>query len=153
MSGGTLRIICIGNRLEAEDIAGPRVFDRLTRGEVLPDIEVIDGGLAGLDLLGRIEGARRVVFVDAVVGYRETNGLVVLRGAEVAEIADEAFGHGAGLPYLLRVVPLVLEGAIPELYVVGLQGKPTPERVALAAELSIELAGCGSSTALHPVGK
>ena len=150
MSNDHLRIVCVGNRLEAGDVAGPLVYAHLVANGTPPPIEVIDGGLGGLDLLRWIEGARRLVFVDTVVGFSDTDGLVVLRGDEVGDSADAAFGHSAGLPYLLRVAPQVLEGPLPELYVVGLQGTPTPKRIELAAGLSVELVTHGRPAALHP---
>ena len=47
------RIICVGNRHSAADAAGPLVYERLARMERPLDIEVIDGALAGLDLLDK----------------------------------------------------------------------------------------------------
>ena len=72
------RIICIGNCYTPDDAAGPKVYDRLLQCALPNDIEVIDGGLAGLNLLRFIDNAERVVFVDNVSGFGQPNEIVVL---------------------------------------------------------------------------
>ncbi len=134
------RIICIGNRYRFCDAAGPMVYDLLARRDLLPEVELVDGGLAGLDLLRFVQGARRVVFVDAVVGFDEADGVFVLNADEAAVCAEAAFDHAAGLAYLLRVLPQVLDGQLPEVLLVGIQGEPNDSAVETAAELSLSLA-------------
>ena len=51
-----------------------------------------------------------------------------------------AFDHAAGLAYLLRVLPQVLDGQLPEVLLVGIQGEPNDSAVETAAELSLSLA-------------
>lgn len=133
------RIICLGNRWAAEDAAGPLVYDRLA-GRVLPaGVEVVDGGLAGLDLLRFIEGAQRIVLVDAVRGWSEPGQLVVLDVDEVAALASQGFDHAAGLPYLLRALPYVCQGAIPLIHMIGLEPPVSSEVLTAAADLSLSL--------------
>ena len=133
----TVRVICVGNRYVEADAAGPAVHD-LLRSRCLPEgVELIDGGIAGLDLLRWIEGARRVVFVDAVSGLEATDGVTVLRGAEVASLAegaDAACGHAAGIPALLRLAPLVCDPPLPEVLLVGVEAGAGPAALARAAE-------------------
>jgi hydrogenase maturation protease len=141
------RIICIGNRYVPEDAAGPLVYERL-RGETLPDdVELVDGGLAGLSLLRLLEQVERVVFVDRAVGLGAGDGIVVLDAARVAALAEGSFGHSAGLPYLLRVLPAVCEGPLPQIWVVGVEsGKPEEERtIEEAASLALKLAVHGGT--------
>ncbi|MBI5548300.1 MAG: hydrogenase maturation protease [Deltaproteobacteria bacterium] len=134
------RIICIGNRYVSEDSAGPRVYDHL-RLEPLPvGVEAVDGGLAGLDLLGCADGAERLVFVDAVVGLGAPDGVAELVPAAIAATAGAAFGHAAGLPYLLRALPLYCEGPAPEVRVVGVEGPADNLVVRRAAALALRLA-------------
>ncbi|MFH1418396.1 MAG: hydrogenase maturation protease [Planctomycetota bacterium] len=137
------RIICVGNRYVAQDAAGPMVYDRLTRRELPCDVEVIDGGLAGLDLLRFLPGAERVVFVDAVFGSDQPDGVVVLDAGDAAKHADAAYDHSAGLAYLLRVLPQVCEAKMPEVLLVGVQGVPDQSTIAAAADMSLTIAAQG----------
>lgn len=138
------RIICIGQRYSAEDVAGPAVYARLV-ALTPPGVEVIDGGLAGLNLLRFMEGAGRVVIVDALCGFGQPRQVLALDPAEVASLAESSYGHSAGLPYLLRALPTVCEGPLPEIAIVGVEGAPDEQAVAEAATLALTLASATAS--------
>ncbi len=138
------RIICIGQRYSPEDAVGPVVYDRLA-AMAPPGVEVIDGGLAGLGLLRFVEGADRVVFVDAVRGFARTQRVLTLDPAEVASFAEGAYGHSSGLPYLLRALPAVCEGRAPEIAIVGIEGPPDEHAATEAARLAVALASAPAS--------
>jgi len=133
------RIICVGNRTVESDRGGPLVFDRLQSAGLPEDVEVIDGGLGGLDLLAFVSGAARVVFVDSASGFGVAGEVVALDAQAVAQRADRAFGHGAGLPYLLRVLPELCDDP-PSVSVLGLEGEPTEAMVEEAARRALSLA-------------
>jgi len=80
------------------------------------------------------------VFVDAVQGLGSGDQVEELAAGDVAALAPDAHHHGAGLPYLLRVLPLGCEGPLPELRVVGIEGAPDPAVVDRAANLALRLA-------------
>ncbi len=134
------RVICIGNRYQPEDAAGPRVFDHLVGSLLPPDVAVLDGGLRGLDLLCYLEHVERVVFVDAVRGRSTPERIVVLTAAQVEAAAGGVYDHGAGLSYLLGAWRRVVEGPLPEIYLVGIVGLADAATVAAAAELCVSIA-------------
>jgi len=134
------RIICVGNRYRPEDSAGPMVYDQLVSDRLSGDIEVIDGGLAGLNLLRFMHGADRVVFIDAVNGFRPFGGVILLDAQDASRHADTIFGHNAGLAYFLRVLPEVHDGKLPEIFVVGIEGTPDSDKILKAAEVSLKIA-------------
>ena len=143
-NGAKIRIICVGNRYRPEDSAGPLVYDRLMSGRLPGNIDVIDGGLAGLNLLRFINGVDRVVFIDSVNGFRRPSGDVIILDVEDASRhADKIFGHGAGLSYLLRVLPEVHDGNLPEIFVVGIEGTPDSDKILEAAKVSLKIATHG----------
>lgn len=134
-------IVCIGNRYALQDAAGPLVYERLLHSELPPDVQVIDGGLAGLNLLRFVEGAERVVFVDQVSGFQNNGSqIVVLPAAEVAVLARGQYGHSSGLAFLLRVLPRVCEGAVPHIQLLGIEGDPNARVIEQAAMLAIQIA-------------
>lgn len=132
-------IICLGNRYLAFDAVGPRVFDYLAGVQVPAQVDLIDGGLCGLDLLRSVEGRRRVVFADTVEGLGPANEITQLAGAQVAAYGG-AYGHAAGLPYLLRMLPQVSASAPPEIVLLGSTGDADPLTIALLARRCLELA-------------
>lgn len=134
-----VRIICIGNGLEAGDRAGPALFERLSQVALPAGVELFDGGLGGLDLLPLVEGAERVIFVDALAGGGNCPPVSLLDVEEVASVASGGYGHQAGLPFLLRALPLACETP-PPVEVVGIAGRATPETLDRAASLCLRLA-------------
>lgn len=142
------RIICIGNRLQLADAAGPRVHDRLAALGLPPGVELVDGGLAGLDLARFVRDAEGVVFVDSIAGFAREPGreeVILLSAQEVAAESTSRFDHSAGLPYLLRALPAVLEGPPPPIAIVGVEGEPGPELVERAAHAALGLVAGVSS--------
>lgn len=134
------RIICIGNRYAPEDRVGPRTYDRLSNMALPPEVEVIDGGLAGLDLLRFVEGAETVIFVDSVSGFALPNQTVILSPEDVAPTAPERHDHSAGLAYLLRVLPEVCEGDLPQILLIGVEGHADDKTIDEAADLALKTA-------------
>jgi len=135
----TTAVICLGNRFVPGDDVGCRVFDHLAGAPLPADVEVIDGGLCGLDLLFLVEGKRRVVFADAVAGMAQPGAIVVLSRTEVADYAAR-YGHGAGLPYLLRLLPQVCRAPLPEIALVGAEGEVDAGILRNLAERCMEIA-------------
>ena len=139
------RIICIGNRFINEDAAGLAVYDQLLAMDLPSSVQIIEGGLAGLNLLSHLEQGGRVIFVDTVSGFSADQSIVVLEQKSILQDAEmKGYGHEAGLPYLLSVLPHVNEGKLPdEILLVGVQGKYNGQVVNEAATLSIQLATSG----------
>lgn len=136
-------IICIGNRFIPEDVAGLQVFDKLQAMQSLPDnVEIVEGGLAGLNLLPFLEQGGRVVFVDTVSGVARVGEVVLLERQEIISTLTEThFDHEAGLAYLLAVLPKVCEGKLPEeIVLIGLEGEGTPQMIQHAADWSVSIA-------------
>jgi hydrogenase maturation protease len=147
------RIICVGNRYHPEDAAGPLVYERLAQTERPPGVEVIDGALTGLDLLRFVEQTERVVFVDAVSALGPPGTIIVLRADEVSGNAGAVYDHSAGLAYLLRVLPRVLAGPVPEIFLVGIEGIPARGTIRAAADLCLSIAAEGYRAAHGPVAR
>ena len=134
------RILCIGNRFVGEDDFGPRVYDMLAGMERPEEVEIVDGGLAGLNLLRYLEDGRQVVFVDAISGFAPMGELTVIDGDIIARQSTGSFGHAAGLPFLLRVLPAVVDNPPPRIRLVGCEGSASDGAVLDAARLSLRLA-------------
>ena len=138
-----IAVICLGNRYVAGDDVGCRVFDYLSHSALPEDLELIDGGLCGLDMLRLIEGRRRVVFVDAVAGISDAGAVAVMSQEQVAAYAGR-YGHGAGLPYLLRLLPQVCEAPLPEITLVGAESTGDESAIRTLAVRCMEVAALGA---------
>ena len=59
--------------------------------------------------------------------------------AEIASTAGETYDHGAGVAYLVRVLPHVCKTGVPEIALVGIEGEPEEEIIEEAAALAVKL--------------
>jgi len=133
------RIISVGNRTMTSDCAGAKIFDELSQRALPENVDLIDGGLAGLDLIRFITRAQRVVFVDAMSGPVEGDAFIVMDRETAATGASDHYGHSAGLPYLMHVLPEILGNELPEILVVGVRAQANGEAVSLAADKCLSL--------------
>lgn len=130
----------MGNRYTSSDDIGPRVYDFLTERPIPAHVEVIDGGLAGINLINLLEGVDKVIFVDKLDGFGQPGEVLVLDGLEVGKQVETGYGHSGGIGYLLKVLPAVWEEALPEIVVVGAEGSADDNIIGSLAQTCINLA-------------
>lgn len=135
-----IRILCIGNRYYRPDSGGPQVYDILYGIKLPPTVELIDGGLNGLNLLRWLEDVDSVIFVDSVDGFLPGGGVVIVEDPVFDLECSESHGPNFGLGYLLRAAPFALDSAMPRMYLVGIEGRPDSRLCKQAAEKCLQLA-------------
>ena len=135
---GKITLIGLGSLLMRDEGVGVHLVRALEeRYELPPELEVVDGGTAGLDLLPFIEGRDRVLFVDAVNFGREPGFIGVLENQEIPAIFPaKASLHHLGLMDVLAAAEL-LDVAPREICLIGIQ----PLTLELGLELSALLQG------------
>jgi hydrogenase maturation protease len=130
-------VIGLGNVVLSDDGLGVHAVRRLReRYELAGDVELVEGGTAGLLLLPHLADARQVVIVDAIDVGAAPGTLVRLDGDEWSSaFAVRITPHDVGLADLLGAARLT--GTWPErLALLGAQ----PESTAVGAELSAPVA-------------
>ena len=131
-------ILGVGNLLMADEGVGVHVIQRLVAGYQLPEeVQVLDGGTLGMDLLYYLEGVENLLLIDAVQAHKKPGTLVRLEGDEVpAFMSIKISPHQLGVPDMLAAAKLkgncypqriVLWGIQPELMEIGLDLSPTVE--------------------------
>jgi hydrogenase maturation protease len=123
----------IGNLIMSDDGVGVRVVQRLSEGYSFPpEVEILDGGTLGLDLLPLLEGLDRLLIVDAMETGGPPGTIVRLTGDEIPLAFETRLSaHQMGLKDLLAVSRL-LGNPLPEMVLLGVQ----PECIELGMELS-----------------
>lgn len=114
-----------------------QVFDFFKQRGVPEGIELIDGGLRGLNLIRDVQGAECVIFVDSMRGFAAPRKLVVIEGQTAAGEAEPSYGHSSGLAYLLKAVSILLPNP-PRSFVVGMQDH-TPDDIPSVAKACLRL--------------
>lgn len=121
MRAGTL-VLGLGNILLSDEGVGVRAVEALVEQVPLPpDVEVLDGGTSGMDLLDQIAGRARLIVVDAVRTGRPPASVVRLAGDEVpAFFSAKLSPHQLGLSDVLAVLRL-MDAAPAEITVIGVE--------------------------------
>lgn len=126
-------ILGIGNILLKDEGIGVHVVNKLKEMQLPPDVEVIDGGTLGIDLLFYIEGRKKVIVIDTVKAgeppgtmYRFTDkDLIIKKGALRS-------AHGIDFTDVIRAAEflgtkpeeIVFIGVEPEIIDEGLELSP-----------------------------
>jgi hydrogenase maturation protease len=130
-------VLGIGNILMSDEGVGVRTVEELARRyDLPPEVEVIDGGCSGMEMLGDLARADHVVIVDAVEAGLQPASLVTLHGDEVpAFFTAKLSPHQVGLCDVLAALKLTDESP-GDLTLIGVQ----PMSLDLAMELSPQVA-------------
>jgi hydrogenase maturation protease len=132
-------VLGIGNVLMSDEGIGVHAVEALQQRYVLADdVEVVDGGTTGMELLPDLQGADELIVVDAVRVGRLPASVVRLQGDEVpAFFKTKLSPHQVGLSDVLAA--LRFSGKAPDhVVLIGVE----PKSLELAMELSPEVAAC-----------
>jgi hydrogenase maturation protease len=136
-TGPRVLVLGIGNLVMSDDGVGVRVVQQLQREyRCAENVEIMDGGTLGLDLLPKLEGIDHLIVVDAVETGREPGTCVRLAGEELpTALETKVSAHQMGLRDLLSVARLL--GHSPgEMVLIGVQ----PGSIKMDTELTPEVA-------------
>ncbi|MGC8937590.1 MAG: HyaD/HybD family hydrogenase maturation endopeptidase [Thermodesulfovibrio sp.] len=131
-------VIGVGNILLMDEGVGPKVVEILRKNyKFEPDIELIDGGTLGLELLPYIEKYKKIILIDIVDFHKEPGYIGVLKGEEIPPYLKTKLSlHHVGIQDLLEVARL-MDFMPEEVVLVGIQ----PEIIDIGLDLSETLAG------------
>jgi len=115
-------VMGLGNLVMSDDGLGGRVISELEkRYRPHPQVNLLDGGTLGLDLLPRLEGIDQLLLIDALQMEAAPGTIFRLEDDEVPRaFANKLSVHQMGLQDLLAVAEL--QGHLPrQLVVIGAQ--------------------------------
>lgn len=109
------------------DGVGLKVIEALQKTELgslenLENLEIVDAGICGLDLLNYIEGARKVIIVDAVLANSPIGSVHRFDGKELLKSTDPLnliSSHDLTITEVLRIGEHVQ--SLPEIVVIGIE--------------------------------
>ncbi len=133
---GRTVVVGFGNLLMGDDGVGVHVV-RALAGRALPaGVELVDGGVASLEVLGALRGAARVVIVDALTGGGEPGAVYRLTPADLgpASATPGLSLHDFSLPQALAL--LARTGPLPPIVIFGVE----PAAMQTGLELSAPVA-------------
>jgi len=126
-----IMILGVGNLLLSDEGVGVRVVERLTDQYEFPEnVSLVDGGLSGICLLGRISHADRLIVLDAVRAGGKPGTLYRLEGEEIPRrFSAKNSLHGFDLLEALTLCQAL--DKLPETVILGVEpgdiSTPGPE--------------------------
>jgi hydrogenase maturation protease len=130
----SIALIGLGNILLKDEGVGVHAVEALKRNYDFPEeVRLIDGGTLGLDLLPLIEGAEKILFVDAMELKKEPGAIAVIEDQEIPSLLEPKLSlHHVGLSDLLfasrfmgnQPAKMALIGIQPETMEIGLDLSP-----------------------------
>ena len=129
-------VLGIGNVLMTDDSVGVRVVHELERRYRFPEnVELLDGGTSGIELLSYIANRDYLIIIDAIRSDFPPGTVLKVEGEDVpAKFMTRISPHQLGISDLLAAATLT--GELPERMVLfGME----PKKISLGLELSDEL--------------
>lgn len=111
MNGGTL-VLGIGNVFLSDEAVGVRVIQALQQRFDLPDnLDVIDGGTCGFELMADMSHREHIIVVDAVLAQDKAPGdILILKDKEVPAVFTRKISpHQLGLSDVLSALTMTDE--------------------------------------------
>ncbi len=128
-------VLGLGNLMRTDDGAGISALHLLLADKRLPaDIQMIEGGTLGLDLLHPLQGVTHLVVLDAVDVGAAPGALLRFENAELAALPVAKSVHLLGFADLLGAMKL-LGHAPEEIVLLGIQPESTDWGVVLSPSI------------------
>ena len=141
-------VLGLGNILLRDEGINIQIIEALAERYVIPaEVEIVDGGTSGMDLLDTIAGCDHLLICDAVRADAPPGSVIKLCDAQVPALFRNRFSpHQLGVADVLATliltdetpVSITLIGVVPSDLELGLDLSP---EVAIAAERAVECLG------------
>lgn len=130
-------VLGVGNIILSDEGFGVRVVEYLQKNFAFPEnVNLIDGGTLGVELLHFVEGTRRLLIIDSIDGGCEPGKIFHLRGDEIKNhFAQKISAHEVGIQDVLTM--LEISGKkIPHVELIGAQPFSLEAGVELTPQMS-----------------
>ncbi|MFH1703442.1 MAG: HyaD/HybD family hydrogenase maturation endopeptidase [Nitrospirota bacterium] len=128
-------ILGIGNILLKDEGVGVHVVERLKTMPLPENVEVLDGGTAGLDLTDFIAGRKKLIVIDAVNAGGKP-GTIYRLTKENLDIKPKAIGSFHEIDFLDALyISEIMNSKPEEVVVIGIE----PKDMGIGTELSPEI--------------
>lgn len=103
-----IRIVGFGNKFRSDDGIGIRVIKELEKLEFFKDIEIIDGGTSGIDLVFWAKNCEKIIIIDAVDTGEKIGDVVNIKVDDIEEFVRKDYRslslHDLNLADVLKLI-------------------------------------------------
>ena len=123
MDSPKIMVMGVGNVLLSDEGLGVRFLDELGKRSLPPDVELLEGGTAGLELVHLIQEVDYLIVVDAINAKSEPGALFRFQPGDVKVFPDqyEVSFHQIGIVEVLAMANVL--GHAPQTLIFGIQPK------------------------------
>jgi hydrogenase maturation protease len=123
MHSPKIMVMGIGNVLLSDEGLGVRFLDELEKRQLPPNVELLEGGTAGLELVHLIQEVDFLIIIDAVNANAEPGALFRFQPGDIQVFPDkfEVSFHQVGIIEVLTMANIL--GKAPETLIFGIQPK------------------------------
>lgn len=130
-------VLGIGNLLLSDEAVGCRCVEELERRYTLPpEVQCVDGGTAGYELLPLIQDAEALIIIDALTDGRPPGTVVLVEDSEVPRLMQTRTSpHQIGISEILATAQMT--DKMPQrLLLFGIEPKTLEVALGLSPEVS-----------------
>lgn len=127
-------VLGVGNILLSDEGVGVHVIQKMQKAKLPEDVELIDGGTAGLNLLNYIEGREKLIVIDCLMAEDKPGSIYRFRLEDLTTPTEMITSlHQVGLREVLNILSQTSQ--IPETIIIGIVPKTTAVNMSLSAEV------------------
>jgi len=137
---GRISVLGIGNILLSDEGVGVHAVNAIKKKYAFsPEIEILDGGTMGLDLLPVFQTQNKIIIIDAVDFKKEPGHVGAIEGNKIPTVLNTKLSvHHIGFSDLLYAAKLTRD-IPPEVYLVGIQPKSLDVSLEMTDEIRTRL--------------
>lgn len=132
-------ILGVGNILMQDEGIGVHIINRLKEERLASNVDIIDGGTAGFELIDIMEGYNRIFILDAIDAGMQPGEAIVFTPEDVKDrsLKNNYSMHGYGLLTILKVAEFIDKRF--NIKLIGIQKFSTEYKIGLSRELMARL--------------
>ncbi|MBU2563752.1 MAG: hydrogenase maturation protease [Actinobacteria bacterium] len=120
-----VKIIGFGNKYRSDDGIGIRIIEELEKLDSFKDIEIIDGGTSGSDLIFLIKGCSKIIIIDAIDAGQNVGDVVNIKINDIEEFIRRDYKslslHDLNLADILKLIKALKIDA--DISIIGVKPK------------------------------
>ncbi|MFZ3385949.1 MAG: hydrogenase maturation protease [Candidatus Hydromicrobium sp.] len=120
-----VKIIGFGNKYRSDDGIGIRVVEELGKLDSFRNIDIIDGGTSGTDLIFLVKDCRKIIIIDAIDAGQDVGDVVNIQISDVEEFIKSDFKslslHDLNLADILKLIKALKINA--DISIIGVKPK------------------------------
>lgn len=132
-----VKIIGFGNKYRSDDGIGIRVIEELEKLDSFKNIEIVDGGTSGTDLIFLIKDCGKLIIIDAIDAGQDTGDVVNIKIDNIGDFIKRDYKslslHDLNLSDILKLVKALKISA--DISIIGVK----PKNIDFGDKLSPEI--------------